>query len=205
MYRVSGESYRPQEVVVKRQITSSEARFASMTRMDEREPRNGPPAGPAPLRADDPRLYVPPTTGQLQASERSWFVRPPWGWRHPVAGRHGWLPDPSLLAFGQYLKRSRYLAAKTQTQLEAESGVDQGMISRLERALAPYARIDRLVRLSDALGRALPFGYCPHEHFCPWQPVPPPPADPPIDRLSPELRRMFNRVGSDNANDAGDG
>ena len=44
-------------------------------------------------------------------------------WRHPVTGRHGWQPDPDLLAFGQYLKRARYLARVTQERLEELSGV----------------------------------------------------------------------------------
>jgi hypothetical protein len=63
----------------------------------------------------------------------------------------------------------------SQTKLEALSGVDQGQISRLERALAPTARIERLVAMSAVLGRALPLGYCPHEHWCEWQPAPRPP------------------------------
>lgn len=138
-------------------------------------------------------LYVPPDQRQLQASVPSWFIPPPFGWRHPVVGRYGWLSDPELLAFGQYVKRGRYLAKRTQQRLADESGVDQGQISRLERALAPAMRVDRLVKLGGALGRSFPLGFCPHEHWCPWQPAPPPPPDPPIDGLTPALREIFNR------------
>jgi transcriptional regulator with XRE-family HTH domain len=116
--------------------------------------------------------YVPPDHRQLMASTQSFFIPPPHGWRHPVTGRLGWQPDPLLLAFGQYVKRSRYLAGKTQRQLSGDSDVDQGQISRLERALAPAMGVDRLVRLSGALGRVFPLGYCPHEHWCQWQPAP---------------------------------
>lgn len=65
----------------------------------------------------------------------------------------------------------------SQTRLEEGSGVDQGLISRLERGLAPTTRVEKLVALSAALGRALPLGYCPHEHWCQWQPAPPPPPE----------------------------
>ena len=54
------------------------------------------------------------TNRRLIASQPSWFIPPPHGWVHPVSGRHGWHPDPSLITFGQYLKRSRYLANMTQ-------------------------------------------------------------------------------------------
>lgn len=131
----------------------------SRTRRD-REPRTRP---------ED---YESPTNRELQAADRSWFVPPPYGWRHPVTARHGWQPDPLLLAFGQYVKRSRYLARMSQDQLAARSGVDQGQISRVERALAPAMKAERLVRLAKAMGRAFPLGYCPHEHWCQWQPAP---------------------------------
>jgi transcriptional regulator with XRE-family HTH domain len=116
--------------------------------------------------------YVPPDHRQLVAATTSFFVAPPHGWRHPVTGRRGWQPDPLLLAFGQYVKRSRYLARMTQRQLADGAGVDQGQISRLERALAPAMSVERVVKLSGVLGQAFPLGYCPHEHWCPWQPAP---------------------------------
>jgi len=127
---------------------------------------------------------------ELQASERSWFIPPPHGWRHPVTGRKGWQPDPLLLAFGQYVKRSRYLALMSQTQLAQASGVDQGAISRLERALAPAMNIDRVVQLAAAMGRAFPLGYCPHEHWCQWQRAPDRAPDPPR-RLTPEKAHIL--------------
>lgn len=132
--------------------------------------------------------YEPPAHKQVLAAAPSWFVPPPYGWRHPVTGRRGWQPDPLLIAFGQYVKRGRYLANMTQRRLAAESGVDQGQISRLERALSPWTKVERLVKLSEVLGRALPLGYCPHEHWCSWQPAPPPPPEKPIDWLPENLR-----------------
>jgi transcriptional regulator with XRE-family HTH domain len=123
--------------------------------------------------------YDAPTHRQVEASDRSWFIAPPYGWRHPVTGRRGWQPDPLLLAFGQYIKRARYLAGVSQVELSKLSGVDQGALSRLERALAPAMKVERLVKLSAALGRMLPLGYCPHEHWCQWQRAPERAPDPP--------------------------
>jgi transcriptional regulator with XRE-family HTH domain len=154
------------------------------------------------LRSSD---YRPPDQRQMMASLPSWFIPPPYGWRHPVTGRHGWLSDPLLLAFGQYVKRGRYLARKTQQAVADEARVDQGQLSRLERALAPSMRVDKLVRLGNALGRAFPLGYCPHEHWCVWQPAPKPPPEEPFDRLV-ALRELLNpQSGSDDPNDDGDG
>jgi transcriptional regulator with XRE-family HTH domain len=124
---------------------------------------------------------------RLIASQPSWFIPPPHGWRHPVSGRLGWQPDPLLVTFGQYVKRSRYLADLSQRELGRLANVDQALISRLERALAPATKAERLVRLAAAMGRDFPLGYCPHEHRCQWQPAPPPPAEPdPLPTSGPE-------------------
>jgi transcriptional regulator with XRE-family HTH domain len=129
--------------------------------------------------------YKPPSDRQIQAADRSWFIAPPYGWRHPVTGRKSLEPDPLLLAFGQYVKRARYLGRLSQVQLAKLAGVDQGALSRLERALAPAMKVERLVKLSGVLGRFLPLGYCPHEHWCEWQRAPERAPDPPR-RLSRE-------------------
>ncbi len=65
----------------------------------------------------------------------------------------------------------------TQMRLEELSGVDQTMISRLERGRAPAASLYKLLRLQAILGAELPLGYCPHDHDCPWRSTagPPPP------------------------------
>jgi transcriptional regulator with XRE-family HTH domain len=131
--------------------------------------------------------YQPPPHKQILAAAPSWFIPPPYGWRHPVTGRFGWQPDPLLIAFGQYVKRSRYLADLTQRRLAELSGVEQGQISRLERALSPWTKVERLVKLSDAMGRSFPLGYCPHEHWCAWQPAPSPPPERPLGWLPPAL------------------
>jgi transcriptional regulator with XRE-family HTH domain len=130
---------------------------------------------------------------RLIAASPSWFIPPPHGWRHPVTGRQGWQPDPLLIAFGQYVKRSRYMASVTQRELARLTGVDQGAISRLERALAPAAKVENLVKLADVLGRDFPLGYCPHEHWCEWQPAPPSAPEDPRAPLTDDERDEINR------------
>jgi transcriptional regulator with XRE-family HTH domain len=126
------------------------------------------------------------------AAAPSFFIPPPFAWSDQVTGRKGWKPSFELIAFGMYVKRARYLARTTQTRVEELSGVDQGQISRLERGLAPTCRVEDLVLVGKALGRALPLGFCPHEHWCEWQPAPPPP--PPRDWLA-EAREFNARLG----------
>jgi transcriptional regulator with XRE-family HTH domain len=104
-----------------------------------------------------------------------------------------------------YVKRARYLAGMTQRELARRSGVDQGLISRLERALAPATKVEKLVRISEALGRSFPLGYCPHGHGCPWQAAPPPPTEQPIDRLSPTMRAIAAQIDPPLHGDADDG
>ena len=130
----------------------------------------------------------------MAAPERpsSFFVPPTFAWAERVTGRKDWRPSFELIAFGMYVKRARHLVGMSQTRLEALSGVDQGQISRLERALSPTTRIERLVAMSGVLGRALPLGYCPHEHWCEWQPAPPP--APERDWLA-EAKEMDRRMG----------
>ena len=144
-----------------------------------------------------PDEYDPPPHRQILAVAPSWFVPPPYGWRHPVTRRHGWQPDPLLVAFGQYVKRARYLANLSQHQLAEKSGVEQGNISRLERALAPATKVERIVRLGAAMGRRFPLGYCPHEHWCEWQPAPEPPPERPIGYLPDALRAAAAALGVD--------
>ena len=151
-----------------------------------------PPRGPVRRRQQHEQDL--PTIRQLQAADRSWFIPPPFGWRYPVYDRNGGLPDPALLAFGQYLKRSRYLALLSQHRLAEASGVDQGLISRIERAKAPWVRLDRLVKLGDGLGRTFPFGYCPHEHWCLWQAAPKPPPEKDPDYVSPVVLEASRRM-----------
>ena len=139
---------------------------------------------------ETPAEYVPPPHKAILASAPSFFIPPPFGWRHPVTNRRGWQPELELIAFGMYLKRARYLANVTQHRLEEVSGVDQGQISRLERALAPWTKVEDLVKISSALGRSFPLGYCPHEHWCAWQPAPPPPPERPLGWLPPALQAV---------------
>jgi transcriptional regulator with XRE-family HTH domain len=126
------------------------------------------------------------------AAAPSFFIPPPFAWSAQITGRRDWRPSFELIAFGMYVKRARHLAHATQTRVEGLSGVDQGQISRLERALAPWTRIEDLVSIGKALGRALPLGFCPHEHWCEWQPAPAPPPE--RDWLA-EARELDARLG----------
>ena len=40
-------------------------------------------------------------------------------------------------------------------------------------------KIERVVKLAGAMGRAFPLGYCPHEHWCQWQRAPDKAPEPP--------------------------
>ena len=93
----------------------------------------------------------------------------PFGWRHPVTGRKYHLDDPALERLGVYLRRARYIAGRSQDSVAAAAGVAQGQISRLERALAPAMKVERLAWIEDALDGAFPLGYCPHDHICQWR------------------------------------
>jgi transcriptional regulator with XRE-family HTH domain len=166
--------------------------------------RIDPPGTPTDAAADQGSApYTPPAHKAILASAPSFFIPPPFGWRHPVTGRKGWQPDPELIAFGMYVKRARYLANVTQHRLEQMSGVDQGQLSRLERALAPWTKVEDLVKISGALGRAMPLGYCPHEHWCAWQPAPPPPMERPLGWLPPALQAVADAWKEEEAHDGG--
>jgi transcriptional regulator with XRE-family HTH domain len=123
----------------------------------------------------------------------------PPGWRERPAGSGSGIivsrripKTPEVTLLGQYVRRSRYYAEKSQSRLSGESGVTQSMISRLERGVAPGMRVDRLVALASSLGRVFPLGYCPHNHECAWDALRRP-GDPPP--LTGNLERLI--VGSD--------
>jgi len=115
----------------------------------------------------------------------------PLGWRHPVTGRRSPALDPLLVRAGAQLRRARYVTGRSQQSLADEVEVSQSLVSRFERALAPSMDVEKLVRMDAALNRNFPIGYCPHEHGCPWQPIPMaslpvgvgPPRDPDYARL----------------------
>jgi predicted XRE-type DNA-binding protein len=68
--------------------------------------------------------------------------------------------------FGALLRAARRRAGLSQMQLEHRSGVDQSVISRLERGKAVHVPIDRIVALAAAMPAAFPLGRCPHPHMC---------------------------------------
>jgi transcriptional regulator with XRE-family HTH domain len=78
----------------------------------------------------------------------------------------------------------------SQERLSAGSGISQSMISRLERGLAPGMRVDHLIVLGEQLGRALPLGFCPHEHRCIWQPIQAK-ADPELDEAARRREKLI--------------
>jgi DNA-binding XRE family transcriptional regulator len=111
----------------------------------------------------------------------------PLGWRPRLAGSGTGLvvsrrvpKSADITLLGQYVRRSRYYAEKTQARLSGESGVSQSMLSRLERGMAPGMRVDKLVAVASALGRVFPFGYCPHNHECAWDALRRPNDPPPL-------------------------
>jgi len=66
-------------------------------------------------------------------------------------------PDPRVIAFGHALLATRRHRRLSQMALERRSGVDQTMISRIERGLVPNTPVCRLVMLADGLDAALGF------------------------------------------------
>ena len=87
-----------------------------------------------------------------------------------LLGAEGLAIEERLVAFGLALRHARYRTSLTQARLEDRSGVDQTLISRLERGKAPHCSLNRILSLQEALGRDLPLGVCPHEHVCDFRP-----------------------------------
>jgi transcriptional regulator with XRE-family HTH domain len=91
--------------------------------------------------------------------------------REEMAAADGEPETAGLALLGRYLRRSRLLAQLSQQQLADKAGVSQSMVSRVERGVAPAAGVVRLVRMVQPLARLFPFGVCPHDHSCSWQPI----------------------------------
>lgn len=87
------------------------------------------------------------------------------------SGRRELMPDAPLVLVGRYFRRSRAYAGLSQTQVAGKANVSQSMVSRVERARAPGMAFERFVDMCLVLGRLFPFGVCPHDHRCGWQPV----------------------------------
>lgn len=82
-----------------------------------------------------------------------------------------------LECFGLALREARHRVGLTQMALEERTGVDQTLISRLERGKIAHFPLHRVLALGEALGRDLPLGTCPHDHHCVYRPqgtLPPP-------------------------------
>ena len=77
--------------------------------------------------------------------------------KHWVPPRQRAEPDPRVLAFGHALLTTRRQRRLTQMALERRSGIDQTMISRIERGHVPNTPLCRLVMLADGLDAALGF------------------------------------------------
>jgi transcriptional regulator with XRE-family HTH domain len=93
--------------------------------------------------------------------------------RHAPTGRREAQPSSELVAAGRLFWQARRRAGMSQQRLANRAGVSQSMISRFERGLAPAMGVRHLIALAGALGRIFPFGTCPHEHECGWQPYKP--------------------------------
>jgi transcriptional regulator with XRE-family HTH domain len=74
--------------------------------------------------------------------------------------------EQAIEQFGVDLRFARTREGLSQMSLEGSSGVDQSLISKLERAKEPHTSLERLIRLHIALGDSLPLGHCPHDHDC---------------------------------------
>jgi transcriptional regulator with XRE-family HTH domain len=85
-----------------------------------------------------------------------------------------------MRALGLYVRRSRLFIRFSQRTLSHRTGVSQSKVARLELGRAGGLRSEDLVAVAGGLGQAFPFGFCPHNHRCIWQPIRPPP--PPDDR-----------------------
>jgi transcriptional regulator with XRE-family HTH domain len=91
--------------------------------------------------------------------------------RNRETGRRHVMPDPALVLFGRYVRRARRIVQMSQLRVSYAVGISQSTLSRLENGKAPSLGVDRLVQIGQYMGRALPLGTCPHEHYCPWQPI----------------------------------
>jgi hypothetical protein len=181
-----GYAYRPPKV----EDANSDRLHAEQSAADEIAPDETPtPAGaeqsvaadtrPASVMSNVPLHQRPPVP--LPAPRIGpFFIQdggaPP-GWRHPATDRRPPEPDPLLEEFGHYVRRARYLVLMSQQILADETGVPQSQISRLERGFAPGLGLLGLLSLGQGIGRALPLGFCPHDHTCAWQPIKPTPVN----------------------------
>jgi transcriptional regulator with XRE-family HTH domain len=91
--------------------------------------------------------------------------------RNEMLSGNGPAETSGMELLGIYLRRSRLLAEMTQQQLAVAAGVSQSTVSRAERGVAPKTTVAQLIRVSRPLGRIFPFGVCPHDHRCAWQPA----------------------------------
>ncbi|CAN5574171.1 hypothetical protein BH23CHL6_BH23CHL6_08690 [soil metagenome] len=90
-----------------------------------------------------------------------------------------------MVAFGALVRRCREGAGMSQRRVAAKSNISQSVISRFERGLAPGMTVERLVRISTAIGPNLPLGFCPHDHACGWSRHTGSAASPDVTGLSP--------------------
>ena len=94
----------------------------------------------------------------MQPNERP--VRP--YWKRDMWGRYIVWPDPRAIAFGQQLRRCRRQSGLSQQKVADRAAVSQSVISRLEHGKAPGVTVERLIRICDVMGWAMPLGFCPH-------------------------------------------
>ena len=73
-----------------------------------------------------------------------------------------------MVEFGLVIRGARRMAGLTQDQLARRSTVSQSTICGLEKGLVPGMATWKLVKIAMSLGGRLPFGFCPHDHDCPY-------------------------------------
>jgi transcriptional regulator with XRE-family HTH domain len=115
--------------------------------------------------------------------------------QNEIASGQGPPATAGMILLGRYVRRSRLLADLSQRQLAAMAGVSQSMVSRVERGVEPAVEVARLIALVRPLARLFPFGACPHDHNCAWQPVKP--VEDSISDPTRFVRKMLGLAGEE--------
>ena len=80
-----------------------------------------------------------------------------------------WVEEEMVL-FGHRARAARHGVGLSQQRLADHIAMSQAAISRAERGVAPHMTLERLIRISAALGPWFVLGGCPHDHHCQYGP-----------------------------------
>ena len=89
-------------------------------------------------------------------------------WARDFRDRYLEWPVPEMVVVGARFANGRRRAGLSQRRLAELASVSQSAVSRLERGLTPGMSVERLIRIAAAIGLGFPFGFCPHDHLCPY-------------------------------------